>query len=210
MQPVTGWLIAANILVFLLQNLFGEFLVAHFALWPLGKAYSGDLQVTVGFEPWQLATSAFLHAGLAHLGLNMYALFLFGKDVEARMGSGYFLALYAASVLASAGVQLAVVTLESGGGAYPTLGASGGVFGVLLAYGMLFPQRTLVLLFPPIPMPAWLFVVLYGVIELVNGVVGTQAGVAHFAHLGGMLGGFLVLKVWQARRRVGHRWPLTA
>jgi membrane associated rhomboid family serine protease len=210
MQPVTRWLITANIGVFLLQLLFGDSMVVRFALWPLGSHHSGNLGITVGFEPWQLVTSALLHGGFAHLGLNMFALYMFGRDVEAEMGSGYFLALYSASVLAAACVQLAVVTMESGGGAFPTLGASGGVFGVLLAFGLLFPQRTIVLLLPPLPMPAWLFVILYGVIELVNGVIGTQAGVAHFAHLGGMLGGGLVFLLWRSRHggRRGHGWRL--
>ena len=89
------------------------------------------------------------------------------------------------------------------GSAYPTAGASGAVFGLLLAYALRFPQRRLMLLFPPIPMRAPVFAVVYGVIELVLGVTGTQEGVAHFAHLGGMAGGFLVLWYW-SRRRV--RW----
>jgi membrane associated rhomboid family serine protease len=80
---------------------------------------------------------------------------------------------------------------------YPTVGASGGVFGLLLAFGMLFPRRMIMLIFPPIPMPAWLFVTIYGVLELYLGVTGTSQGVAHFAHLGGMLGGFLMLRRWR-------------
>ena len=86
------------------------------------------------------------------------------------------------------------------GGVYPTLGASGGVFGVLLAFGVLFPDQMVVLLFPPIPMRAKYFVALYGIVELVQGVLGTQAGVAHFAHLGGMLGAGIVLLTWRRRR----------
>ena len=88
-----------------------------------------------------------------------------------------------------------------GGDPYPTVGASGGVFGLLLAFGMAYPHRRLMLLFPPIPMPAWLFVTLYGVLELVLGVTGTQQGVAHFAHLGGMAAGFVLLQIWRRRRR---------
>jgi membrane associated rhomboid family serine protease len=87
------------------------------------------------------------------------------------------------------------------GSVHPTVGASGGVFGLLLAYAMLFPHRTVMLLFPPIPMKAPVFAIVYGVIELVLGVTGTQEGVAHFAHLGGMFGGFLLLFAWRRRRR---------
>ncbi len=108
-------------------------------------------------------------------------------------------------MISAALVQLTVVTLEGESGIYPTIGASGGVFGVLLAFGMLFPHRIVVLLFPPIPLPAWLLVTLYGLLELTNGVFGTEAGVAHFAHLGGMLGAYLELKLWGRHRRL-ERW----
>ena len=100
-------------------------------------------------------------------------------------------------MVSAAFVQLAMVTLAGEKGIYPTIGASGGIFGVLLAFGMLFPNRIVVLLFPPIPLPAWLLVTLYGLLELTNGVLGTEAGVAHFAHLGGMLGAYLELQLWR-------------
>jgi membrane associated rhomboid family serine protease len=77
------------------------------------------------------------------------------------------------------------------------MGASGAVFGILLAFGVAFPHRRVVLLIPPIPMPAWLFVTLYGLLELGLGVFGTQQGVAHFAHLGGMAAGFLLILYWR-------------
>ena len=86
------------------------------------------------------------------------------------------------------------------GADYPTIGASGAVFGLLLAFAMVFPQRTIIPLFPPIPMKAPVFVALYGGLELFLGVTGTQAGVAHFAHLGGMAGGFLLMRYWWKRR----------
>jgi len=94
--------------------------------------------------------------------------------------------------------QLLVVKFFTGG-FYPTIGASGGIFGVLLAFGMLYPHVRIMLLFPPIPMPAWLFVIGYGALELVLGVTGTEAGVAHFAHLGGMFGGLLLIQYWRGR-----------
>jgi membrane associated rhomboid family serine protease len=190
-------LIIANVLVFLLQLGAADALVGDFALWPPGRHAIPELGRTVGFEPWQLVTSSFLHGGLAHLGLNMFALWMFGRDVERVLGSFRFAQLYFTSVLVAGLTQLVVVSSFSGGQPYPTVGASGGVFGLLLAFGMMFPYRTLVLLFPPIPMPAWVFVTLYGVVELANGVFGTAAGVAHFAHLGGMLGAFLLLQRWR-------------
>jgi membrane associated rhomboid family serine protease len=197
MKGVTGALIVANLLVFALQVLYGDALLVPFALWPVGDQLAPELGTAVGFRPWQLVTYAFLHGGFTHLFLNMFALWMFGRDCEAVLGSRRFLAMYAAAVLTAALVQLAVASAS--GDAYPTVGASGGVFGVLLAFGMLFPRRRVLLLIPPIPMPAWLFVTLYGVIELASGVLGTAAGVAHFAHLGGMAGAYLLLRSWAAR-----------
>jgi membrane associated rhomboid family serine protease len=101
-------------------------------------------------------------------------------------------------------VQLAVVSFGDGQ-PYPTLGASGGVFGVLLAFGKLFPRSIVTPLFPPIPMRAWVFVGLYALIELASGVFGTQQGVAHFAHLGGMLGAYVLLHRWQRFGALGFR-----
>jgi membrane associated rhomboid family serine protease len=192
MRGITGTLIAANVLVFVLQGSYGPGLVLPFALWPLGDQFSPDFGAAVGFRPWQLATYAFLHGNLTHLFLNMFALWMFGRDCEEVLGARRYLLLYAAAVLTAAVVQLIVASAS--GEPYPTVGASGGVFGVLLAFGMLFPRRRVLLLIPPIPMPAWLFVTLYGVVELTSGVFGTQAGVAHFAHLGGMVGAYLVLR----------------
>ncbi len=199
MGPVTRALLIANALVFFLQSGDAGALLANFALWPVGSYALPELGATVGFQPWQLVTYSFLHANFTHLALNMFALWMFGRDVERYLGSQRFLAMYAAAVLTAAITQLVVVSSAIGGSPAPTVGASGGVFGVLLAFGMLFPRRTVVLIIPPIPMPAWLFVTLYGVIELASGVMGTQAGVAHFAHLGGMVGAFLVLQSRRSR-----------
>jgi membrane associated rhomboid family serine protease len=104
-------------------------------------------------------------------------------------------------VVSAAAAQLAFAAIT--GAHYPTIGASGGVFGLLLAFALYFPNRTIVLLFPPIPMPAWMFATLYGAAELVFGITGTQAGIAHFAHLGGMLGGYLLIRSWRSRRGWG-------
>jgi len=149
-------------------------------------------------------TSAFLHANLVHLFLNMLALRIFGRDVEQALGARRYLELYFAAVLSAAVVQLVVVS-AAGGAPFPTVGASGGIFGILLAFGVLFPRRIVTLLFPPIPMPAWLFVTLYGGIELTSGVLGTAAGIAHFAHVGGMAGAYLVLRRWR-RQAAYEAW----
>jgi membrane associated rhomboid family serine protease len=196
MAPVTRLLIIANFAVFGLQLVSRDALVTTFALWPIGHFSFPELHATVGFKIWQLVTCGFLHGSLVHIGLNMYALWMFGSDVERALGAKHYLALYFAALLSASCVQLAVVSLMPAG-VYPTIGASGAVFGILLAFGLLFPRRTLVLLFPPIPMPAILFVILYGIIELLHGLFGTEAGVAHFAHLGGMLGAYPVLRHWR-------------
>jgi len=200
MTPVVRQLLFANLVVFVLQQLAPDALLTHFALWPLGthSTFMGH----VGFAPWQLLTSAFLHGGLAHIALNMFALLSFGSMVENAVGSRRFSALYLASVLTAGLVQLMVVT-ASDSGAVPTVGASGGVFGVLLAFAWLFPHTKVLLLFPPIPMKAWVLVTVYAVIELSSGVFGTARGVAHFAHLGGMLGAIATLLYWRHTPRGG-------
>ena len=207
--PVTGALIISCVLIFLLQHFGGynDTLIAHFALWPFGheqaQMASGRI-VTVGFEPWQLLTYAFLHGGWLHIGLNMWALFLFGPPIERVFGATRFLFYFVVCTVLAALAQLLVIAFFSGG-FYPTIGASGGIFGVLLAFGMLFPNVRLLLLIPPIPVPAWLFVIGYGAVELILGVTGTEAGVAHFAHLGGMFGGLLLIQYWRGRLPVKPR-----
>jgi len=195
MLPVTSALIAANVAIFLLQTVLPG-LVIPFALWPWG-ASQADPQV--GFAPWQLVTYAFLHGSLLHLAFNMFALYMFGGAIERVFGGRRYLTYYLMSVLAAAVTQLLVAAMS--GGVYPTVGASGGVFGLLLAYAIYFPRSRVMLLFPPIPMPARVFVVIYAVLELYLGVTGSQEGVAHFAHLGGMLGGYLTLRYWRGSTR---------
>ena len=199
MPPVTQALLIANIVVFALQFLSGTLLISTFALWPFG---SDQFPGAPTFRPWQLLTYGFLHAGPAHLFFNMLALYMFGGDIERLLGSRRYLVYYLLCVIGAAATQLLVMG-NIDRPPVPTVGASGGVFGLLLAFGMAFPQRRIILLFPPIPMPAWLFVTLYGLLELYLGVTGTSQGVAHFAHLGGMVVGFVLLTLWrgQARRR---------
>jgi membrane associated rhomboid family serine protease len=197
MTPVVGFLVFANIGVYLLQKMAADGLFRHFALWPVGQYFFPGLG-QVGFEPWQLVTSAFLHdpGSYMHIAFNMFALYSFGPMVERAVGSRRFAWLYSASVLTASLAQLLVVTATVDRGAVPTVGASGGVFGVLLAFAFLFPHSRVMLIFPPIPMKAWVLVAGYAAIELASGVLGTMQGVAHFAHLGGMLGAGIVLFYW--------------
>jgi membrane associated rhomboid family serine protease len=202
LPPITQALLITNVLVFLLlQATGGAALVTWFALWPLNPA--GPV-IAPAFQPWQIVTYSFLHGGLAHLFFNMLALYMFGAAVEGFFGSRYYLYYYFACVVAAAICHLIFVAWI-GGPPIPTVGASGGIYGLLLAYGIYFPRRTVMLLFPPIPMPARVFVTLFAALELWFGVTGTASGIAHFAHLGGMLGGFLMIQYRRGRFPFG-RW----
>jgi membrane associated rhomboid family serine protease len=192
MPPVTLALIAANVAVFLLQAAAPGILIP-FALWPVGAAGIGGGRPS--FELWQVVTYAFLHGGLLHLGFNMFALYMFGGPVEQVFGGRRYLVYYFVCVVSAAIAQLTVSAMT--GAVYPAIGASGGVFGILLAYAIYFPRNRIMLLFPPIPMPARVFVIVYAALELFFGVTGTEEGVAHFAHLGGLVGGFIMLQYWR-------------
>jgi rhomboid family protein len=189
MPPVTLFLIAANAVIFLLQ-LSVPGIEVPFALWPLGAARASGGHVS--FQIWQLVTYAFLHGSLLHIGFNMFALYMFGAPMERVFGPRRYLTYYFVCVLSAALAQLATSAMTET--LYPTVGASGGVFGLLLAYAIYFPHNRIMLIFPPIPMPARVFVIVYAGLELLLGVTGTQEGVAHFAHLGGLVGGYLMLK----------------
>ncbi len=194
LPPITRSLIIVNVLMFVGELLLGGGLTLRLALWPIqSTSFSASI---LSFQPWQLLTYGFLHAGVWHLFVNMFAVYMFGGQLELLWGPKRFLNLYLVSIVVAGIAQLIVAGLASAE-PYPTIGASGGVFGLLLAYAMYFPNRTIVLLIPPIPMPAWLFVTLYGAFELYLGVTGTQAGVAHFAHLGGMVGAWLMIQYWR-------------
>jgi membrane associated rhomboid family serine protease len=202
--PVTGILLTANVVVYLLQIATGNQIMVPFALWPLNSGAGFSPELGAGFAPWQLVTYGFLHGNMGHLFFNMLALYMFGSELERLFGQRRYVTYYFVCVVTAAVAQL-MVSASVGGPPYPTVGASGGVFGLLLAFGMYFPRRTILLIFPPIPMPAWLFVTLYGLLELYLGVTGTQSGVAHFAHLGGMLGGWLMLQYWRGRPPFARR-----
>lgn len=191
-------LIVLNGAVFAAQNLIDGFgtvggpIGRNFALWPPGNGF-------VSFFPWQLLTYGFLHGDTTHILFNMFMLWMFGRELEAVMGARRFLIYYLVCVVGAGIIQLIVAAYQ--GGAYATIGASGGVFGILLAFGMTFPNRMILLLIPPIPMKAKYLVVLAGLMELFIGVSGRAPGIANFAHLGGMLFGLLLLQYWQRSAR---------
>lgn len=191
LPPVTKALMLACTAVFCLQ--FFIPLELFFALWPWS---SGQ------FMPWQPLSYAFLHGGSFHLFFNMLGLWMFGSELEYLWGRRRYLQFLAAGVLAAATAQLLFTTLT--GSMMPTVGASGALFALLLAYGMLFPNRIIMPLFPPIPMKARTFVIVFGGLELLLGY-WDRTGVAHFAHLGGMLGGFLMIRYWRGQPPFGRR-----
>jgi len=187
LPPATRNLLLANVCVFVLQQVLDPRLVAWFYLWPPGTH----------FQPWQLISYGFLHEGFLHIFVNMFALFMFGTPMERYLGTGRFVVYYFVCLLTAGLTQLTVSALANSSA--PTLGASGAIFGLLLAFAMYFPRQRVTLLFPPIPMPAWAFVTIYGLFELFMGVTGSEGSVAHFAHLGGMLGGAAMILIWRVK-----------
>ena len=198
LPTVIFFLLVANGLIFALQQMAPRFLGYYFALWPLGSEQ-------IPFQFWQLVSYGFLHGDIMHLAFNMFALWMFGSDVERVLGVRNFAVYYLTCVVGAAIVQLIVAAVE--GGYYPTVGASGGVFGILLAFGMIFPNRMVMLIFPPIPMKAKYLVILFGIMELYLGdsdylaAAADKSHVARFAHLGGMAFGFMLLQRWKRPRR---------
>src|SRR2546430_3575994 len=188
MPPVTQALIVVNVAVFLLQTATDLPLIDWFALWPV----STGLEASSGFEPWQLISYSFLHGGVAHIFFNMFALYMFGGEIERLFGSRFYALYYFAAVVTAAVTHL-IITAWMGAAPVPMVGASGGIYGLLLAFGIYFPHRRVMLLFPPIPLPARVFVFGFAALEVFLGVTGAAAGVAHFAHLGGGLGGWVLV-----------------
>ena len=186
-EPVSLLLVLSNVAVFYLEQQAPEAYALAWGLWPVE---------TPNFHLPQLITYGFLHASGIHLTVNMFAMLMFGAEVEHRVGSLRFLLYCLACLLSAALLQLGVAIIL-GTLTRPTMGASGIVFGVLLAYAMLFPRQKLTPIIMPVPIPAWLFVGLYGLLELVMGLLETQDGIAHFAHLGGMMGGWFLMQYWR-------------
>jgi len=194
-------LLVVTVIAYFIQVSAFTDVIRLFALWPLatpGAINMGNgTSLSTGFGLWQLVTYGFLHGGLTHLFFNMFALYMFGLPIERLWGTRRFLIFYFVCMVGAGMVQLAVAQFS--GEIYPTIGASGAVFGLLLAFGMMYPNSRIMLLFPPIPLKAKWFVIVYGLLTLVFGVTGTMPGIAHFAHLGGMLFGLGLILYWAAK-----------
>ncbi len=182
--PAVKHLLIINLLAFVALStpVVSEYLFTYGALWPIDSGR---------FGVWQLISYMFLHAGFGHIFFNLFALWMFGQAIENFWGTNRFVIYYFLT-----GIGAALLHMLIGGGGAPTLGASGAVYGILLAFGMMFPNRPIMLLFPPIPIKAKYFVAIFGAIELISGLTRANSGVAHFAHLGGMLVGFILIKYW--------------
>ncbi|BCG54765.1 rhomboid family intramembrane serine protease [Alistipes indistinctus] len=217
--PVVKNLIIINALFFLaeviLPNGLGDLLIDKLGLYPWQSP---------NFRLYQLITHMFLHGGIAHLFMNMFALWMFGRTLEYDMGSKRFLIYYMITGIGAGLLQMGVSWIEISrlqaaahemGAMTPdmqsmiavranvvTIGASGAVFGVLLAFGMMYPNAMIMLLIPPIPIKAKYFVIGYGLLELSLGFTGAQSGVAHFAHVGGMIFGFFLLYYWKKKGKI--------
>jgi len=211
--PVTRNLLIAMAVAFGLQLLLGwNNVERYFALWPWG-GFSGEGEggeiVSVGFQPWQLVTYGFLHArdNFMHLLFNAIGLWQFGSRVEQALGAKRYTQFFFACVVGAGLCQLAVVSWMASAGQppFPTVGASGGIFGILLAYALFFPRDRMIIIPIPVPMSARTLVIIYGVISLVAGLTGTMQGIAHFAHLGGMLFGWLLLRYWAGKPPFGPK-----
>jgi membrane associated rhomboid family serine protease len=230
MPPVIKNLLILNGLFFLAQFVAANTLSSssllttllnYLALYPPGAPEQGAFVVgnrigaIPGFWPWQMVSYSFLHGSLGHLFFNMFALWMFGVQIENRWGSQRFGTFYFLCVLGAAVTHLLFVpnaqTLGVGGGfaqvAVPTVGASGGVYGILLAFGMMFPNQPIYLWFL-FPIRAKWLVIGFGALELYSAVTGTSAGVANFAHLGGMVFGFLLIQYWRGKLPVQPSRPM--
>jgi membrane associated rhomboid family serine protease len=196
--PASLLILGITVVAWLVQSMNPIESLRLLALWPVATPelirFSDTGVLETGFAPWQLLTYGFLHGGLGHLFFNMFALYMFGLPIEQAWGTKRFVIFYLVCIVGAGLVQL--LTAAVSGDIYPTIGASGGVFGLLLAFGMMYPNQRIMLLIPPVPIKAKWFVIGYGALTLFFGVTGTMAGVAHFAHLGGMLFGLALILYW--------------
>jgi membrane associated rhomboid family serine protease len=205
--PVTLNIIILNALVFFATLINEDFMIGTFGLFYPTSRF---------FHWWQPLTHMFMHGGFWHIFFNMYTLFIFGIAVEKTIGSRKFLLFYLLCGLGAAALHLGVQAIRvsvymnqmaegvsTAAAAYgrlkmiPTVGASGAVYGVLLSYAFLYPQNRMMLIFPPISLSAKWMVTIFLAIELLTGVTGTADGIAHFAHLGGALVGWLLMLYWR-------------
>ena len=211
---VTRNLIIINVLMFIGTLVNQEAMLKAFALFYPTSPY---------FHWWQYITHMFMHGGWWHIFFNMYSLFIFGSVLERIIGEKKFLIFYFVCGLGAVALHTGVQYLQAQSymaeiakgskeamDAYqmlkvtPTVGASGAIYGLLIGYAMLFPDSKLTLIFPPVTLSAKWWIIIFAAIELVTGVTGVASGIAHFAHLGGMLFGFLLIRYW---RKKGTLFP---
>lgn len=203
-------IIIINVLVYLLTYVKGNFMYENFALFYPTSPF---------FHWWQPLTHMFMHGGFWHLFFNMYTLFIFGSVLERIWGMKKFLIFYFVTGLGAAAVHTCVEWIQmthwmtqvaqSGSLAAqasihamkmtPTVGASGAIYGLLMGYAVLYPDAIMRLLFPPVEMKAKWFVLIFAAIELLTGLTGTGTGIAHFAHLGGLIFGYILLAYWKKK-----------
>ena len=208
-------IIIINVLIMIMTSLNENFMYETFALFYPTSPF---------FHWWQPVTHMFMHGGFWHLFFNMYTLYIFGSVLERVWGTKKFLIFYFVTGIGAALIHTGVEWLQmqsymsqaaEGSGAAlsaihavkmtPTVGASGAIYGVLMGYAMLYPDSVLTLIFPPISMKAKWFVLIFAGIELLTGVTGTGGGIAHFAHLGGLIFGFLLIWYWKKKRTLYSR-----
>lgn len=184
---VTRTLLVMNIAVFLVDMVSKGLVGRYLAMYTLH---------TGAFNPYQIITHMFVHANFGHLFMNMFGLFMFGRSLEMMLGSKKFFVLYFVSGLGAAILQLSIFYFQADVTAM--VGASGAVFGILAAFAVYFPDVPLMLIFFPVPIKAKYFVAIYAALELFQGVAGFQLdNIAHFAHLGGALAGFILTRFWK-------------
>ncbi|MFB9068636.1 rhomboid family intramembrane serine protease [Pseudofulvimonas gallinarii] len=196
-RPVVSQaLLVVMAIVFGLQQLWPEQMLAWFGLWPdvgpIRVGFVDGVPIFAQFETWQYLTHGFLHGGAAHLLMNGLALYMFGSLLELAWGGTRYLVFFLACVVGGGLMQAWWIGVPTGNEVSVTLGASGGAFGILAAFALLFPRHKVLLLIPPVPMPAWLLVTLFAMASTVMGITGLMPGIAHFAHLGGLLAGLLL------------------
>ncbi|MBQ0015895.1 MAG: rhomboid family intramembrane serine protease [Bacteroidales bacterium] len=198
LTPAVRHLLIINVIMFMATivlerygGMMGLKITNMLALWSFD---SGQFRI------WQPITYMFMHGGFDHIFFNMFALWMFGYTLEGYWGTNRFLRYYFVCGIGAALVNLLVVH-----GYHPTVGASGAIYGLLLAFGMMFPNEYIYLYFL-VPIKAKWFVVAYALIELFEGVLHSADGVAHFAHLGGMLFGLLLIIYWRYRSNQYRRW----
>lgn len=206
MPPVTRNLIILNTIVLIAEWVLPR--VGIDLVYSLGMHYIG----APGFRIWQMVTYMFLHdpSGIGHLLFNMFALWMFGSVIERTWGEKRYLIYYLITGVGAGLIQQLVWHLSMTSAMAPyadyllTIGASGAVFGILLAFGMMYPNVPMYIMFIPIPVKAKWVVIGYGVIELLTGIAGSGDGVAHFAHLGGMLFGIIMILLWRRMDKAKH------